>query len=76
MNEFTTASARGLFDYDLNDRTRNKGAKLIVKHLNTSSANTFIIIYHDFLPPPRRGSHVKSDNTHTQSSDTPLSTYT
>ena len=23
------------------------------------------IIYHDFLPPPRRGSHVKSDNTHT-----------
>ena len=24
-----------------------------------------IIIYHDFLPPPRRGSHVKSDNTHT-----------
>ena len=22
-------------------------------------------IYHDFLPPPRRGSHVKSDNTHT-----------
>ena len=26
-----------------------------------------IIIYDDFLPPPRRG-HVKSDNTHTQSS--------
>ena len=24
-----------------------------------------IIIYHDFLPTPRRGSHVKSDNTHT-----------
>ena len=24
-----------------------------------------IIIYLDFLPPPRRGSHVKSDNTHT-----------
>ena len=23
-----------------------------------------IIIYHDFLPPPRRGSHVKSANTH------------
>ena len=22
-------------------------------------------IYHDFLPPPRRGSHAKSDNTHT-----------
>ena len=27
-----------------------------------------IIIYHDFLPTPRRGIHVKSDKTHTQSS--------
>ena len=26
---------------------------------------TVYIIYHDFLPPPRRGSHVKPDNTHT-----------
>ena len=25
------------------------------------------IIYHDFLPTPRRDSHVKSDKTHTQS---------
>ena len=24
-----------------------------------------IIIYHDFLHAPRRGSHVKSDKTHT-----------
>ena len=24
-----------------------------------------IIIYHDYLPTPRRGSHVKSDKTHT-----------
>ena len=24
-----------------------------------------MITYHDFLPPPRRGSHVKSDNTPT-----------
>ena len=30
---------------------------------------------HDFLPPPRRGSHVKSDNAHTQLSNTPLSPY-
>ena len=35
-----------------------------------------IVIYHDFLPPPRRGSHVKSVNTHTQSSNTPLIPYT
>ena len=27
-----------------------------------------IIIYHDFLPTPRRGSHVKLGKTHTQSS--------
>ena len=30
-----------------------------------------IILYHDFLPTgptPRKGSHVKSDKTHTQSS--------
>ena len=37
----TYASARGLFDYDLNDRTRNNGAKLIVKHFNTSVAQHF-----------------------------------
>ena len=29
-------------------------------------------IYHDFLPTPRRGSHIKSDKTHSQQ-DTPLS---
>ena len=41
LNEFTTASARGLFDYDLNDSTRNNGAILIVKHFNTSVAHHF-----------------------------------
>ena len=41
LNKFTTASARGLFDYDFNDRTRNNKAKLSVKHFNTSVANTF-----------------------------------
>ena len=40
LNEFTTASARGLFDYDLNDRTRNNEAKLIVKHYNASEYPT------------------------------------
>ena len=37
------------------------------------------IIYHDFLPPPRRGSHVKSDKIHTQiGTNTPkhIHTYT
>ena len=41
LNLFSTASARGLFDYDRNDSTRNNGAKLIVKHLNTSVAQHF-----------------------------------
>ena len=41
LNRFTTASARVLFDYDLNDRTGNNGAKLIVKHFNTSVAQHF-----------------------------------
>ena len=27
-----------------------------------------VIIYHDFLPTPRRGSRDKSDKTHTQTS--------
>ena len=35
-----------------------------------------IIIYHDFLPQPRRGSHGKSVNTHTIVQHTPLSPYT
>ena len=38
--------------------------------LSLPNQNTIliIIIYHDFLPTPRRGSHVKSGKTHTQSS--------
>ena len=32
---------RELFEYDLNDKTRNNGAKLIVKHFNTSVAQHF-----------------------------------
>ena len=41
LNRFATASARGLFDFDFNDRTRNNGPKLIVKHFNTSVAQHF-----------------------------------
>ena len=35
-----------------------------------------IIIYHDFFPPSRRGSHVKSDFAHTIIKHSPLSKYT
>ena len=41
LNRFTSVRARGLFDYDLNDRTRDNGAKLIVKHFNTLVAQHF-----------------------------------
>ena len=39
----------------------------IIKNLDINIV-IIIIIYHDFLPTPRRGSHVKSGKTHTQSS--------
>ena len=32
---------------------------------NLLLTNVIIIIYHDFLPTPRRGRHVKSGKTHT-----------
>ena len=41
LYRFSTTSAR---DYDLNDRTRNNGAKLIVKHFNTSVVQNFYSI--------------------------------
>ena len=41
LNWFTTASARGLFDYDLKDKIRNNGVKLIVNHFNTLVAKLF-----------------------------------
>ena len=44
LDEFTTDRARGLFDYDLNDRTGNNGAKIIVKHFNTSVAQHILPI--------------------------------
>ena len=33
--------------------------------LTKNKMDLIIIIYYDFLPPPRRGSHVKSENTQT-----------
>ena len=41
LNGLTTASARWLVDYDINDRTRNNGAKLIAIHFNASVAQLF-----------------------------------
>ena len=39
--------------------------------LNGEPLKEYIILCYDFLPTPRRGSHVKSDTTHTQSSRYP-----
>ena len=46
MNGFTIlpVQLRGLFDYDLNERTRNNGAKHFVKHFDTSVAQHFHLI--------------------------------
>ena len=44
-----------------------KTAKIITI-FKSGDSNSIIIIYHYFLPTPRRGSPVKSDKTHTQSS--------
>ena len=44
LNRFNNVSPRGLFDYDLNDRTRNNGKKLIVKRFNTAVAQHFFPI--------------------------------
>ena len=46
----------------------NRYVKLKFKVLYKQIAFVIIIIYHDFLPTPRRGSHVKSGKTHPQSS--------
>lgn len=37
-NRLTTTSKRGLFDYDLNNRTIYNSDELIVKHIKTSVA--------------------------------------
>ena len=41
LRRFNNATARGLFDRDFNDRTRNNEEKLIVKRFNTSIAQHF-----------------------------------
>ena len=46
------------------------------KHSMMMMIIIIIIICHDFLPPSRRGSHVKSDNTHSIIKHTPFSPYT
>ena len=44
----------------------------LVMQLRKQYNNNNIIIYHKFLPPARKGSHVKSDNTHTSIKIHPL----
>ena len=56
------------------ERSKTAQKKRSLDGLPLPNQNTLIIIiiiYHDFLPTPRRGSYVKSNKTHTQ-----LSRYT
>ena len=65
-----------LFNVYMDGVVREVNGRVLEKWLELLSANggrfeiiiIIIIIYHDFLPTPRRGSHVKSGKTHTQSS--------
>ena len=56
---------------EVNVRVLGKGLKL----LSVNGGRFEIIIYHDFLPPPSWGSHVKSNNTHTIIKHTSLCPY-
>ena len=45
-------------------KTMNNWKRIAIKQiLLTNYSANIIIIYHGFLPPPRRGSRVKSENT-------------
>ena len=59
-------------DFESNKKMFWKQVKRVRK--GEQARDETVIIYHDFLPPPRRGSHVKSDTHNHQ--DTPLSPYT
>ena len=41
LKRFNNLAARGFFERDFNDRTRNNGEKLILKRFNTSIAQHF-----------------------------------
>ena len=53
---------------DIKRTCRNIHNIINTKNRKVENIVNNIIIYHDFLPTPRRGSHVKSCKTHTQSS--------
>ena len=63
---------QNLFLMLLNPSRSFHGRYLVVIHNLCTTYSKYIyiiiIIYHDFLPTPRRGSHVTSGKTHTQSS--------
>ena len=69
-------TARIKYEKETDEEVKKKGASMERSKAGTKKkvVTTYhylmkiIIIYHDFLPTPRRGSHVKSGKTHTQSS--------
>ena len=77
INEIQLAPKNRL-EQSLRKDGRINSRRASIPNQNTTIVNItcsyFIIIYHDFLPPPRRGSHVKLDNKHNYQ-DTLLSPY-
>ena len=63
-----------MFTYGKARRWAFGGQGALSIHKNEKIART--VIYYDFLSTPRRGSHVKSDKTHTVIKIHPLSPYT
>ena len=57
-----TDSGRGFFDYDLNDRTRNNAAKLIVKHFNKWVAQHFTKLNNNNLDCPTKWSSKQQNS--------------
>ena len=47
---------------------RGDPCEKVIVAITVTDIIIIMIIYHDFLPTPRRVSHVKSGKTHTQSS--------
>ena len=68
-----------LLNVYMDGMVREVNARILGKGLELLSVNIgrfeIIIICHDCLPPPRTGSYVKSDNTHSHQ-DAPLSQHT
>ena len=65
-----TANNPHIFAYimQLTSKGKRRNVMGTIAYLSLRHKSKKLTIYHDSLPTPRRGSHVKSDKTHTKSS--------